>query len=123
MTIKEYLDSIPAEHKKILTKLRTMIKKHDKSVKEYFGYSMKSQMIIFKHGDEFKYALASQKNHLSFHTMVMYCYPELREKYINTIKPAKFRSGCINFSKYDEFPYEAVEEMIVEMSKKSFPKE
>ena len=63
---------------------------------------MGSQMLMFKVNGSCKYGF-THGNHLTFHNWVMYCYPEIREKYADKLGVPKSRvqKSCINISPGD----------------------
>ena len=122
MTPTVFLNGLPPDRKKTLAAIRKLILTYDNSVTESVGEMMGKEMLIYKAGDIFKYALASTKGYMSFHSMVMYgCAPHLREKYITLLKKAKFQKGCINFKTADEMPLDIAEQFIKESAAIPFP--
>src|SRR5947207_5101154 len=102
MTPKQYIDSLPEDRKEVISKLRALILKSDPLVREVVSGLMGREALIFMQGDLFKYALSSAKQHMSFHSMVMYASQSrfggsgLREKFEKLLPKAKFQKGCIN---------------------------
>ena len=123
MTKSEFLQNINQDHKKLIEKLMPIIEKYDSSLKQSVVKLMGTDMLGYKQDGEFKYAFASYLKHLSFHNMVMYCYPELNKKYKKLFKGTKFQKSCINFPSVDNFPFDAFEGFIKESSSYRYPSE
>jgi hypothetical protein len=74
-----------------------------------------------------KYALSSVKDHLSFHSMVMYGSSlrfggsGLREAYEKLLPKAKFQKGCVNFKSEAELPLDVAEQFIADMASVEYP--
>jgi hypothetical protein len=113
MTPEQYMDTIPAERKEIFARLREIILQNDKKVTEVVQNTMGKPMLVYNCNDSvFKYALASPKGHISFHSMVMYGNPKIKEKYMPILPKGKFQKGCINFPNLKDFPFDVVEDLI-----------
>ncbi len=127
MTPKQYLDSLPEDRKEIISKLREFILKSDPLVKEVVGGMMGREMLMYMQGDIMKYALSSVKQHISFHSMVMYSSSTrfggsgLREKFEKLLPEAKFQKGCINFKNAVQLPLDIAEKFVKEMAKVEYP--
>jgi hypothetical protein len=127
MIPKEYLDSLPEDRKVIISKLRQLILKSDPLVKEVVAGMMGREMLMYMQGDFMKYALSSVKQHMSFHSMVMYGSSErfggggLREKYEKLLPKAKFQKGCVNFKDAIQIPLDITEKFVKEMAKAEYP--
>lgn len=61
-----------------------------------------------------KYALTRTQQHFSFHTMVMYAFPEVKALTENLLEgtKAKIQKGCINFRNTEELPINIFNEII-----------
>ena len=127
MTPKQYLDSLPEDRKAIISKLRGFILKSDPLVKEVVSSMMGKEMLMYMQGDFMKYALSSVKDHMSFHSMVMYGSSKrfggsgLRERYEKLLPTVKFQKGCINFKNAVQMPLDIVEKFVDEMSEVEYP--
>lgn len=121
MTISEFINEMEANHKIVVEKIMKIITKYEPNLTPKIIKTMGKEMIGYEQEGVFKYALASHPKHLSLHNMVMYCYPELNNQFIKEIKNAKFRKGCINFIKLDNFSYETIEKLIEESAKFEYP--
>ena len=129
MTPQQFLDSLEPERKEVLSSLRELLLKHDKDIKESVGHMMESQMLMYctKEDSIMKYALASAKSHMSFHSVVMYASSTrfggtgLREKYEKLMPKAKFQKGCINFKSAEQFPLDVAKNFIIDMASVEYP--
>ena len=127
MTPKEYIDSLPEDRKEVISKLRQLILKSDPLVKEVVAGMMGREMLMYMQGDFMKYALSSVKDHMSFHSMVMYGSSVrfggggLREKYEKLLPKAKFQKGCVNFKNVIQMPLDVAEKFVKEMAKVEYP--
>ena len=127
MTPKQYLDTLPSDRKEVISKLRELILKSDPLVREVVGGMMGKEMLVYMQGNVFKYALSSVKQHMSFHSMVMYGSSTrfggsgLREAYEKLLPKAKFQKGCINFKNAMQMPLDIAEKFVKEMAKVEYP--
>lgn len=129
MTLKQFLDSLEPERKEILSALRDLLLKHDKSITESVSGMMGKEMLLYitKEDQLMKYALSSVKSHMSFHSMVMYGSSTrfggsgLRETYQKLLPKAKFQQGCINFKSANEFPLNIAQDLIKDMAAAVYP--
>lgn len=128
MTAEEYLDSLEPGRKSLLSQIRDLILKHDKNITETVTTMMGKPMLVYQAPcGIFKYALASVKTHMSFHSMVMYGSSKrfggtgLRERYEQLLPKAKFQKGCINFGNADQMPLDVVERLIRESAAQEYP--
>jgi hypothetical protein len=121
MKPEEYLETLEPARKEVLNAIRKLVLKHDKKVVEVVSSLMSKQMLIYNCDGHFKYALAATKTGMTFHSLVMYGYPELHAKYVKLLPKAKFQKGCINFIKPEQMPLEVVDEMMKDFAKCEFP--
>lgn len=104
---------MPTSEAKIMKNFRKIILNGDKSVVEKFDRIMSIPNTLNYYEDGvFKYGLAVTKEYVSFHSMVMYAYPELQVELKQKLKKVKFRKGCINFKNLDDFPIKEFENHI-----------
>lgn len=127
MTPKQFIDSLPEDRKEVISKLRELILKSDPLVKEVVAGMMGRDSLIFLQGDMMKYALSSVKEHMSFHSMVMYGSSirfgtgDLRERFEKLLPKAKFQKGCVNFKNAMQLPLDVAEKFIAEMARAEYP--
>jgi hypothetical protein len=128
MTPNKYIKKLPAERRATITALRELILKHDKQVTEVVSDMMGKQLLLYNTPEGImKYGLASPKQYMSFHSLVMYASSSrfggsgLRERYAKLLPKAKFQAGCVNFKSEAEFPLDVAENFIKEMAKVEYP--
>lgn len=123
MEIKDFLNTMLAEHKTITEKLIPIIEKYEKNLELSVSSTMGKEMLVYKEQDEFKYAIASHPKHLSFHNMVMYVYPDLHKKYEKLFEKSNFRKGCINFLNIENISLDLFKNFIKESASYVYPTE
>ena len=108
MTMKDFVAGLNQAQRKIVTDLRTWITEHEGPVKVEMGEMMGSQMLMFKVNGSCKYGF-THGNYLTFHNWVMYCNPDIREKYADKLGVPKSRiqKSCINLSPGDTLNQQA----------------
>jgi len=127
ITPKEYLDSLPNDRKKVISKLRTAVKKNlPKGFKEEMNYNMLGYVVphsIYPNGyhcDTSKplpfINIASQKNFVAVYHMGLYSDKKLMNWFVKAFakaSDAKLDMGksCIRFKKMDAIPYELMGEL------------
>jgi hypothetical protein len=121
MTPKQYIDSLPEDRREVIVKLRELILKSDPLVKEVVAGMMGREMLMYMQGDFMKYALSNVKNHISFHSMVMYGTKGMAEKFAKHLPKAKFQKGCVNFKDALQMPLHIAEKFIKEMAGCEYP--
>lgn len=126
-TVKEYIDNLPDERKKVIKKLRSIIKKNlPKGFKETISYGMIGYVIphsIYPDGYHCSpelplpfMNLASQKNFIAVYHMGIYADPKLMKwftteypKYVST--KLDMGKSCIRLKKMETVPYELIGEL------------
>jgi hypothetical protein len=121
VNVQEYLNTISLERIDTISRIRELILANDKNVEESVQNTMGQPMLVYTCKGTFKYALASPKGHISFHSMVMYAHPAIKGKYMPLLPKAKFQKGCINFPRLEQFPYDVLGELIRDSAKCRFP--
>jgi len=105
MTVTEYLATLSEAEQHILQQFREIILENDKAVSETFGKFMSNDNAFsYNEQNVFKYGLTVAKNHISFHSLILYMHPELMDELKKALPHAKFQKGCVNFKKADDFP-------------------
>ncbi len=123
MTIKEFLDHQSDESRKTFTVLHALIQSHDSKVVSSVGSIMSvKEAIIYKEAGVFKYGLTATKNHFSYHSMVMYAYPETLTSFKSVSKNIKFLKGCFNFKSLADINVPALEQFLHSSSNQDFSK-
>ncbi|MCH7827028.1 MAG: DUF1801 domain-containing protein [Bacteroidetes bacterium] len=121
-TVKEYIDSLPADRKKTVLKLRQSVKKNlPKGFKEEMSYGMIGYVVphsLYPEGYHCNPKLplpfiniASQKNFIALYHMGVYSDKKLLDWFTKEWKKQtdlKLDMGksCIRFKKIDRIPYE-----------------
>lgn len=119
--MKTFLSELTEEEKNVINKMRELILEIDSKVKEKVGDIMSSKYcFIYEEEGVFKYGLAKTKNHFSFHSMVMYANPEVRNFIEERSKSLKIQKGCVNFSDVDKFPLDLFKEFLSISEKADF---
>jgi hypothetical protein len=105
----------------VLEKLRKIILKSDKTIKQGTGSVMGSTNgFVFTQEGVFKYGVNKTKTGYSFHSMAMYANPELHSDFKSKMKKIKFQKGCVNFKSLEDFPLDVFEEHIKKSAKCDF---
>lgn len=109
MTKEKFLAQSDPFYRTIIESLIPLIEKYDKGLSAAVIQFMGTDMLGYTQEGEFKYAFSCHPRHLSFHSMVMYCYPEIHEKFKESLPGGIFKKSCINFRKGEDFPFEEFE--------------
>ncbi len=121
VTAEEYISTLKENEQNVIQLFRKIILENDKAVSENFGKLMKNpNAFCYNEQDVFKYGITVSKNHISFHSLVMYSNPELMNELKTKLKKVKFQKGCINFKSLDDFPLSVFAEHIQTSSKADF---
>jgi len=133
-TVKEYLDSLPEERRKALSKVRSVIRKH---LPKGYRESMNWGMIVYEvplatcpdtyNGQPLMYAaLASQKNHMAVYLTGCYTSEATRKKFEAAYKAAGKRldagKSCVRFKSVDDLPLDLIGKTIAEYEVADFVK-
>ena len=134
-TPKEYLDELPEERRKAISKVRSVIRKHlPKGYKETMQYGMISYVVplsrypdgYLKRKDEpLPYiSLASQKNHMAVYFGNLYSEKELLRWFENAYEKAgkKLDMGksCVRFKKLENLPLDVIGKAVAATSVDDF---
>ncbi len=131
-TPAEYIASLPAGRREIVSKLRTLIRKNlPKGFKEMTGWGMICYGVPLStypdtyNGQPLCYlAIASQKNHLALYAMSVYADKEDERKFREDFKKAgkKLDMGksCIRFKSLDDLPLDVIGKLVAGTSMKEF---
>lgn len=99
MTIQDFFNAQTDEGRILFQTLDALIRKYDKTVTVEIGSIMSvKEALVYKQDDVFKYGLTATKNHFSYHSMVMYAFPDVLEIFRKESKGIKFQKGCFNFN-------------------------
>jgi hypothetical protein len=126
-TVSEYLESLPEDRRKELSKVRSVIKKHmPKGYKETMQYGMISYVVplsIYPKGYLNKkdvplpfVSLAAQKSHLALYLMNVSGDPELERwfhaAWAKTKKKLDMGKACVRFKAADDLALDVVGEVV-----------
>jgi len=126
-TPKDYIDALPADRKKVIAKIRTILKKNlPKGFKEELNYNMLGYVVphsLYPSGYHCNpdqplpfINLASQKNFVALYHMGIYSDKKLLAWFQKAYKEAvgtkpDMGKSCIRFKKMDNIPYELIGEL------------
>jgi uncharacterized protein YdhG (YjbR/CyaY superfamily) len=119
-TVKEYLDWLPEDRRKTISKVRSVIRKHlPQGYEEALGYGVISYQVPLKtlpdtyNGQPLCYAgLAAQKNHNTLYLMGAYGDPKqrtaLEKAFAKAGKKLDMGKSCVRFKDVDDLPLDAI---------------
>jgi hypothetical protein len=123
-TVKDYMESLPDDRRKVIAKVRSVIRKHlPKGYEEKLNFGVISYQIPLKalpdtyNGQPLCYAgLAAQKNHNALYLMSAYGSAKHRAALEDAFKKAgkKLDMGksCVRFRDVDDLPLPAIGKLI-----------
>jgi len=117
MIINDYLSKVDPARKELMSSIHQIILDTCKRIKPEISGMMGKEMIQYKIGGEFMYALSSVKTHMSLHMMPMYYSTALHTKYEKLFNNAKFGKACINFTKAEQMPLDIVKALMKDCAK------
>ena len=121
MTIQDFFDNQTDTGKELFGTLDALIRKHDKTVIVEIGSMMSvKEALVYKQDDVFKYGLTATKNHFSYHSMVMYAFPEVLQDLKQHSKGIKFQKGCFNFKSLEALNIPDFEEFLKRSAQMDF---
>jgi len=109
-----FLSKLESPRKELLLAIHGIILQTNKKVVPEVSAMMGKEMIIYKLGGHFIYALSSVKSHMSLHLMPIYGSATLHAKYVKLLNTAKFQKGCINFKTAEEIPLHIVKQLMTD---------
>ena len=131
-TPKEYLDSLPEERKKVVSKLRTVIRKNlPKGFKEGMGYGMIGYAVphsIYPDGYHCDpklplpfLSVASQKNFIALYHSGIYADKKIHDWFVeqypkHTKTKLDMGKSCIRFKKLEDIPYDLIGELCTKVT-------
>jgi hypothetical protein len=132
VTVDEYIDTLPADRKQIISEMRKQMKKHlPKGFKEVISYGMIGYVVphsLYKPGYHCDPALplpfisiASQKSHIALYHMGLYASPEdlawfQREWVRHSSKKLDMGKSCIRFKKPEDVPLDLIGALAARMT-------
>ena len=131
-SVKEYIDSLPEERKKVIKKLRKTVKDNiPKGFKETISYDMIGYVVPHKLYPEGYHCtpelplpfinIASQKSHIGLYHLGIYSDKKILQwftkEYANKSKyKLDMEKSCIRFKKLDHIPFELIGELVKKIS-------
>ncbi len=132
MTVKEYIDQLPAERTTAFKKLRKTVKDNlPKGFKECINYKMLGYVVphsLYPDGYHCDTKLplpfinlANQKGFIALYHMGIYADKKLYDWFVSEYpKHCKYKldmgKSCIRFKKIDDIPYDLIAELIQKMT-------
>lgn len=104
MSALAYFESLPSERQLPMAHLRQLIKRHWPKVKEDMAYGMPTYHL----GGQPVFALASQKNHLTFYVIPY----ELLSAFKHDLRTRNCGKSCIRFRHLEEEDMDLVERIV-----------
>lgn len=121
MTIQIFFDKQSDQGKVLFQSLDRLIQNYDPSVTVEVGAIMSvKEALVYKQEDVFKYGLTATKSHYSYHSMVMYAYPEVLDGFRNSAGGIKFQKGCFNFKVLEDIDLSSFESFLEQSSQQNF---
>ncbi|HUF89706.1 MAG TPA: DUF1801 domain-containing protein [Gemmatimonadota bacterium] len=123
-TVKEYLDDQPADRRKEIAKVRSVVRKNlPKGYREGMNFGMISYEVpLERYPDTYNkqplcYAgLAAHKNYNTLYLMGAYADPELRRRLEDAFDESGLKmdmgKSCLHFRTADDLPLDAIGEVI-----------
>jgi hypothetical protein len=123
-TVAEYLDALPPERRAVVSKVRSLVKKHlPKGYKEGMGWGVITYAVPLKtlpdtyNGEPLCYAaIAALKNQYSLYLMNVYSDPKkmkwLAGEFKKRGKKLDMGKSCLHFKSLDDLPLDVVGEVI-----------
>jgi uncharacterized protein YdhG (YjbR/CyaY superfamily) len=127
-TVKEYLDTLPAERKKVLSKVRSVVRKRmPKGYKETMNWGLISYEIpLARYPGTYNkqplsyVCLAAQKNHYALYLMGAVMSPDqlaqLKEGFKRAGKKLDMGKSCIRFRKVEDLPLDTIGKVVASMT-------
>ncbi len=120
MTPTEFLSKQDLATRQHLSAIHSGIIQHDPKITAKVETMMGKEMIVYKEGGFFKYALANMKHYMTLHAMPMYAFPAILKKYKGLLPDVKFQKGCVNFKNAEAMPLDILEKLIRDCAKEDY---
>ena len=136
-TVKQYLDSLPEDRRRVIAKVRATIRKNiGKEFREgiqsgvlayYLPHSVYPQGYHCDPKQPLPFAgVASQKNHIGLYLFCAYCDPQeqerFREEWLATGKRLDMGKSCVRVRKLEDIPLEVLGRAIKRATARKFVK-
>lgn len=120
MNKKDFLDQLGTDST-VITEIDKMILGADCNVIVSVGKLMNiKSALLYQESGVFKYGLTRTNNYFSYHSMVMYVYPELLIELKNACPKVKFQKGCFNFKSIDDIDVDAFKDFLRKSAQANF---
>jgi hypothetical protein len=121
--MSSFLDTLDNTDREILITLDEAIIKLDSNVEKSFGSIMSvDKAIVYTQEGIMKYGLAKGANYFTFHSMVMYAFPEVHDHLKGWVSKSSLKKGCFNFKHPSKIPLDQFRDMIALSAKQDFNK-
>ncbi|MDN3203343.1 hypothetical protein [Algoriphagus sediminis] len=120
MELKEFYNRLSEQDRALFMTISDVIHLMDKTVNSTVGDVMGKEGLVFNQDGVFKYGLVKTQKHYTFHSMVMYAFPDTIEEFKAGSKGIKFQKGCFNFSSADRLDLDLFEAFIEKSAEKDF---
>jgi uncharacterized protein YdhG (YjbR/CyaY superfamily) len=114
-TVDAYLEEVPGERRKALTRLRDLCRSTLKGFDEVMEYGMPG----YSRNGVGEVGFASQKNYISLYILKEEVLDAYRERLAG--KGISFGMGCIRYSRPEHIDFELVEEMLATSERSDAP--
>ena len=123
-TVKEYLDELPAEQRREVARVRSVVKKNlPKGYRETMNFGMITyELPLSRYPDTYNqqplcYAgLAALKNFNTLYLMGCYAFPKERKRLEDAFKKSGLKmdmgKSCLHFKSADDLPLDAIGDII-----------
>ena len=101
----EYFEQLPAERQMPMARIRQIVRKHWPKAKEDLSYGMPTYHL----GGQPVFALASQKNHITFYVMPY----DLLSAFKHDLRTRNCGKSCIRFKRLEEEDVDLLERIIM----------
>ncbi|MBD3315564.1 MAG: DUF1801 domain-containing protein [Chitinivibrionales bacterium] len=131
-TVEEYLQSVPADKRRELSRVRRVILEHlPEGYEEVFAWGMITYQVPLErypatyNGKPLMYAaLATQKNHISLYLTGIYLSSSAREEFENAYRASGKRldaaKSCVRFVSVDDLPLDVIGDEIASLDIDTF---
>ena len=131
-TVRAYLDSLPADRRAAMTKVRTVIRRNlPAGIVEAMNWGMITYEVPLRtypdtyNGQPLAYAaLASQKNHMAVYLMGIYGDDALRQEFEDAYRASGKRmdigKSCVRFKRLDDLPLDVIGDAVGAMTLDQF---
>jgi hypothetical protein len=123
-SVKDYLETLPAERRRVIAKVRGLVRKHlPKGYRETLSWgSITYEIPLTRYPDTYNQrplcyiGLAAQKNHYALYLMCAYMDPDVLEMLKTGFKKAgkKLDMGksCLRFKKLEDLPLDTIGKVV-----------